>query len=397
MTRVTIESLGQRGEGVADIGGTQVYVPFSLPGDELEVDVTGDHGAIREILRAGGDRAVPICPHFGICGGCQLQHLPPAQYAGFKRSLVTTALSFQGIETDVAQLVDARGAGRRRVTLHARREGAGYMVQRSHDLYAIDTCPILVPALAKAPGLAHAIWQSVGDCDVSITATLTGLDVAVRTDKRAPVAKLMPFAQRQKGLARLALNGELVLQHVVPTVRMGKAVVDLPIGCFLQATETAEATLAALVVEALAGRKAVADLFSGAGPFALRIAESARVGAFDSDKPAIASLEKAVRNTQGLKPVTGKARDLFRDPLAVVELAPFDAAVFDPPRAGAEAQAAELARSKLKTVVGVSCEPRTFARDARILIDGGYRLEQVTPVDQFAYSTHVEIVGVFRR
>lgn len=397
MTRVTIQSLGQRGEGVAEIGGVKVYVPFSLPGEDVEIDVSGDHGAIRDLLRSDAGRAMPICPHFTVCGGCQLQHLPPAQYAEFKRSLVTTTLSFVGIETDVAPLIDARGAGRRRATLHARREGVGYMIQRSHDLYAIDYCPILVPALAKAPEIAHAIWQSVGDCDVSLTATLTGLDIGVRTEKRTQPSRLMRFAQRQKGLARVALNGELVLQQVAPTVRMGKGTIELPIGSFLQATEAAESTLGALVVEGLAGRKAVADLFSGAGPFALRIAESARVAAFDSDEPAIGALAKAVRNTQGLKPITGKARDLFRNPLAAIELASFDGAVFDPPRAGAEAQAAELAQSKLKTIVGVSCEPRTFARDSKILIDGGYRLERVTPVDQFAYSTHVEIVGVFRR
>jgi 23S rRNA (uracil1939-C5)-methyltransferase len=397
MTRVTIQSLGQRGEGVAEIDGAKVYVPFALPGEDVEIDVTGDHGVVREMFREDAARAAPICPHFTMCGGCQLQHLPAAQYAAFKRGLVITALSFQGIEADVAPLVDARGAGRRRATLHARREGVGYMVQRSHDLYAIDTCPILVPALAKVPEIAHAIWQSVGDCDVSATATLTGLDIGVRTEKRAPVSRLMPFAQKQRGLARLALNGEMVLQNAPPAVRMGKATVELPIGSFLQATEAAEATLAALVVEGLAGRKAVTDLFGGAGPFALRLAESARVAAYDSDKPAIASLEKAVRNTQGLNPVTAKARDLFRDPLAAVELKDFDGAVFDPPRAGSEAQATELAQSKLKTIVGVSCEPKTFARDAKILIDGGYTLERVTPVDQFAYSTHVEIVGVFRR
>jgi 23S rRNA (uracil1939-C5)-methyltransferase len=397
MTRVTIQSLGQRGEGVAEIGGAKVYVPFSLPGEDVDIDISGDHGAIREMFVADAARAAPICPHFTMCGGCQLQHLPQAQYAEFKRSLVTTALSFLGIETEVAPLVDARGAGRRRATLHARREGAGYMMQRSHDLYAVDHCPILVPELAKAPEIAHAIWQSVGDCDVSFTAALTGLDIAVRTEKRAPVARLTPFAQRQKGLARLALNGEMVLQNAAPMVRMGKAMVDLPIGSFLQATVAAESALAALVIEGLAGRKAVADLFSGTGPFAFRIAETSKVAAFDSDRPAVAALEKAVRNTQGLKPVTAKVRDLFRDPLAAIELKDFDGAVFDPPRAGAEAQSKELAQSRLKTVVGVSCEPRTFARDAKILIDGGYTLERVTPVDQFAYSTHVEIVGVFRR
>jgi 23S rRNA (uracil1939-C5)-methyltransferase len=182
-----------------------------------------------------------------------------------------------------------------------------------------------------------------------------------------------------------------------PAVKIGRSLVELPVGSFLQATQKAEETLAELVISAVGKAKHVADLFCGVGPFALRLAETARVHAADSDKPATAALAKAVRFTQGLKPVTTLARDLFRDPLAPAELQPFDAVVFDPPRAGAEAQAKELARSKVKAVVAVSCEPKTFARDAAILIAGGYRLESVTPVDQFAWSAHVEVVGVFRR
>ncbi len=206
----------------------------------------------------------------------------------------------------------------------------------------------------------------------------------------------MPLAQQFR-LARLTLNGELVVQAQLPVVAMGKARVETPAGSFLQATEAAELVLSRLVLDGLDGSKSVADLFCGIGPFALRIAETTRLFAADSDKPAIAALSNAVRHTQGLKPVNAVARDLFRDPLAPTELAQFDAVVFDPPRAGAEAQSHELARSKLRTVIAVSCEPRTFARDAAILLAGGYRLESVTPVDQFAWSTHVELVGVFRR
>jgi len=218
----------------------------------------------------------------------------------------------------------------------------------------------------------------------------------VRTERKFKPERLTLLAQRS-GLARMSLNGEIVIESRAPTVRMGKAIVELPLASFLQATAMAEQVLARLVVEGVGSAKSVADLFSGLGPFTLRLAEHAKVFAADSDKAAIAALQKAVKHTQGLKPVTAVPRDLFREPLVPVELNVHDAVVFDPPRAGAEAQARELAKSKVKTVVAVSCDPRTFAHDAAILVGGGYRLETVTPVDQFAWSMHVEMVGVFRR
>jgi 23S rRNA (uracil1939-C5)-methyltransferase len=268
---------------------------------------------------------------------------------------------------------------------------------RSHEVLAIDHCAILVPALGEAaPRMAKLIHAVAGDCDVAFTATDGGLDIAVRTENRPKPQRLVPLGQRLQP-ARLSLNGELVLQGRAPAVQMGKATVELPIGSFLQATEAAEAALAALVLEGVGKAKSVVDLFCGVGPFALRLAEKARVLAADSDRGAIAALEQAVRHTRGLKPLTALRRNLFRDPLAPAELDSYDAIVFDPPRAGAAAQAAEIARSKVRTVVGVSCDPVSFARDAAILAAGGYRLESVTPVDQFAWSAHVEVVGVFRR
>lgn len=397
MTQVTITALVQRGEGIAEIDGQRVYVPFALPGEAVEIAIEGERVALMSVLLPSPDRIEPICGYFGICGGCTLQHMAPAAYAEFKRGLVEAALRHAGIDVPVGQLVEARGIGRRRATLHTRAAGAGYMRARSHDLLDIEACPILVPALQKtAPGIARALHAAVGDSDIGFTATATGLDVTVRNERKLKPQKLVPMAQNLK-LARLSLNGELVLQSQPPSVPMGKALVELPIGSFLQATEAAEEALANLVLAGVKGAKHVADLFCGVGPFALRIAESAKVFAADSDKAAIAALHKAANHTQGLKPVTSLSRDLFRDPLAPAELAPFDAAIFDPPRAGAEAQTRELALSKIKTIVAVSCEPRTFARDAAILIAGGYRLQGVTPVDQFAYSTHVELVGVFKR
>ena len=396
MTTTTISALGQRGEGIAEIGDRRVYVPFTLPGELVDIDVEGERGILLDIQAPSPHRIEPFCPHFGSCGGCQLQHLDPETYGAFKLGLVESALSHANIMTPISPLIDARGAGRRRATLHARKEGVGFMAARSHTVHNLDLCPILVPALAKAPAIARAIHASIGDCDIAFTATLTGIDVAISIDKKAKIERLTPLAQRF-GLARLSLNGETIIQAQAPVLRMGKSPVEIPSGSFLQATEAAETTLAGLVVEALTGSKNVVDLFCGVGPFALRLAETAKVFAADSDKAAIAALIKAHNNTRGLKAITAQRRDLFREPMVPFELTPVDGVVFDPPRAGAEAQAHELARAKIKTIVAVSCEPKTFARDATILIAAGYKLESVTPVDQFAWSTHVELVGVFRR
>lgn len=397
MIETTITSLGQRGEGISEVNGHRVFVPFTLPGERIGVDTDGDRGTLVELLARSANRVEPFCPHFGICGGCSLQHAGPETYATFKRGLVETALSHAGIDVPVGPLVDAAGTGRRRTTLHIRKHGAGYARARTHDILDIETCPILVPSLQKAaPRLAHLLHGIAGDGDVAITATDTGLDLAIKSERKPKSEAIASFGQTNR-VARLAFNGETLYMARPPAVKMGKSLVELPVGSFLQATQKAEETLADLVLAAVGKSKSVADLFCGVGPFALRLAENARVFAADSDKPATAALAKAVRFTQGLKPVTVLARDLFRDPLAPVELQPYDAVVFDPPRAGAEAQAKELARSKVKTVVGVSCEPKTFARDAAILMAGGYRLESVTPVDQFVWSAHVEVVGVFRR
>jgi 23S rRNA (uracil1939-C5)-methyltransferase len=397
MIEVTIESLGQHGDGIAEIAGERVFVPFALPGERVEIAREGERGTLLSVLEASPEGAEPICRYFGTCGGCSLQHLSRETYAAFKRGLVVSALEFAGVAATVDPLLDATMPGRRRATLHVRKTGAGYMRAKSHDVLDIETCPILVPVLSKhAPRIARALHPLAGDADVSFTVTDTGLDLSVRSERKLRAAPLAEFAQAQK-LARLTFNGDSIYMARPPVVRMGKSSVELPPGSFLQATEAAEATLARLVLDSVGKAKAVADLFSGVGPFALRLAETARVYAADSDKPGIAALVKAVNHTQGLKPVEAKPRDLFRDPLAPIELNAFDAVVFDPPRAGAEQQAKELARSKVKTVVAVSCEPKTFARDAAILIAGGYKLERVVPVDQFAYSTHVELVGVFRR
>jgi 23S rRNA (uracil1939-C5)-methyltransferase len=396
MTALTIERMGRRGEAMARHDGKPVYVPYALPGETIRADIAGERGTLLEVLVPSPERVSPFCKHFGVCGGCLLQHWEKSVYRAWKHSLVETALKKAGLDAVVAPLIDAGGSGRRRASIHARKSGAGFMSLRSHNLHPVDLCPILVPALAPAFEIARAIEAKMGDCDVAVTASETGLDVLVKAPRAKDSLVLLPIAQ-DLALARLSLNGEVLLERTAPLVAIGKAQVKLPIASFLQATAAGETALGSLVCDALAGAKSVADLFCGIGPFALRLAEFARVEAVDSDKGGLAALAEAVRRTQGLKPVSTERRDLFREPLTIRELLRFDGVVFDPPRAGAEGQARELAKSSVKHVVAVSCDVATFARDAAILVAGGYRLGSVTPVDQFLWSPHVEIVGTFDR
>jgi 23S rRNA (uracil1939-C5)-methyltransferase len=392
----TIEALGHKGEGVVTLDGKKVYVPFALPGEVIDLDVAGERGALLALRTPAPNRIAPFCPHFGTCGGCQLQHMDAQSYAAFKIGLVETPLRHVGIDAKVEHFVTAHGAGRRRATLHARKDAAGYMRLRSHDLLDLDACPILVPGLKRAPDIARALGAAVGDCDISFTATNAGIDVAIRNaHKGVRAEKLVPLASKL-GLARLALDREMILLRQQPSVTMGRSEVDLPIGSFLQATAEAENVLGDYVIKAVGKTKSVADLFCGIGPFALRLAEIAPVYAADSDKAGIAALDKAVRHTKGLKAVTSKARDLFRDPLTQFELN-FETVVLDPPRAGAQAQVKEIARSKVRHVVIVACDPKSFARDAEHLVQAGFSLEGLIAVDQFAYSTHVELAATFRR
>lgn len=393
---LAITGLGHRGEGVALHESKPVFVPLTLPGETVRAELAGNRGQLIAVLKPAPERVEPFCPHFGGCGGCQLQHMAREFYADWKRGLVADALARAGIAAEIAPLLLAHGAGRRRATLHAKRDRAGFMAIRSHEIHGIETCPILVPALEKAPEIARAIAGVLGPCDVGFTASAVGLDIAVYAKGAKPMAGLARVAERFD-LARLALNGEVILNYRTPFVLMGTAQVPLPVGSFLQATAEAEEALAGLVLAAAQGSKALADLFCGMGPFALRLAARAPVYAADSDKPAIAALDAARRGAKGLKAVTAERRDLFREPLTKFELNRFDCVVIDPPRAGAEAQVRELAGSKVKKVISVSCDPRSFARDAGILIAGGYRMGAVTPVDQFAWSAHVEVVAVFTR
>ena len=396
MTELAITAMGGRGEGLAELAEGRVFVPFSLPGERLEAYIEGQRGEIEDILDASPDRIAPFCRHFSRCGGCQLQHWRAEPYRTWKRNLLVAAMERAGIGVDIGDLVDGHGAGRRRVTLRATPQGAGFTAWRRHDLEVIEACPILAPELANAPEIAMAASRLMGaNAEALITASDTGLDLALSSK-----IKIKPdFAglARKYDLARVALNGEILILRRQPVVEIGAARLELPVLPFLQPTLAGEEALSGLVTQALEPAKRVADLFSGAGTFALRLARSSQVYAVDSDRHAIAACDKALQATPGLKRIGAEQRDLFRDPLLAKELERFDGLVFDPPRAGAEAQAREIAKTKIKRVVAVSCDPTSFARDAAILIDGGYRLTGLTPVDQFRHTAHLECVGVFRK
>ena len=410
--QLTIARLGHRGDGIADTPAGPVYVPYALPGETVTVEAVAGHPDRRHpvhVDKPSHERAQPICKHFGQCGGCAMQHWSLAEYHLWKRSLVVEALAQAGRVAPVDEvIVDAHGAGRRRVVLHARRGvhdllEVGFAAARTHHIVAIDSCPILAPGLAGAVEAAWAIAEAVKSTnkplDIQITATDSGMDVDLRgSGALGPqVTTALARIAQQHRLARLTRHGELVAQAVQPLLKVGRANVLLPPGAFLQATAVGEEALARLVLDHAGRAKHVADLFCGIGPFALRLAENARVTAADSDEAAIGALQRAATTASGLKPVQAAARDLTRRPFMVSELKAFDAVVFDPPRQGAEAQARELAKSTVKTVIAVSCDANTFARDAAILVAGGYRLARVTPLDQFRYSFHVEIVGKFER
>jgi 23S rRNA (uracil1939-C5)-methyltransferase len=410
--RLAIARIGHRGDGIAEGSEGPIYVPYTLPGETAEVNSWPGHPDRRQLIRietASPERIDAICPHFGICGGCALQHWSRPRYHEWKRGLVVEALAQAGISAPelVHPLIDAHGEGRRRAVFHAWRRThgileVGFAALKSHRLVAIDHCPVLAPSLGGAIEASWAIAEALAGegkpLDIQVTATDKGLDVDVRgSGALAParMAELARIAERHR-LARLTRHGELVAKRIAPAVTMGRARVALPPGAFLQATAAGEAALAALVIEHCGGAKTIADLFAGVGPFALRLAERAKMVAADQDEEAIVALREAGK-TPGLKPIAAERRDLFLRPFVASELMRFDAVVFDPPRQGAQAQARELAATRVPLVVAVSCNPSTFARDARTLVDGGYRLMGVTPVDQFLYSAHVELVARFER
>ncbi len=405
-TRLTIGRLGRRGEGVAQGPGGPVFIPYALPHETIIAEIGGERGTLVEVLTPSPDRIAPFCPYFSRCGGCAVQTLAAEAYAQWKCSLVTGALQRAALKGEISGLADAHGVGRRRATFHARypqgRTKVGFTQARSHEIVEILFCPVLAPSMGAALPAARALAQALAGkgkpLDILVTATASGLDIDLRGPgplSEGETQSLIRIAA-DFNLARLSNHGVTVISRRTPVLVMGRALVAPPPGAFLQATEAGEEMLAARVCAHTAGARHIADLFSGIGTFTLRMAEFARVDAFDHDEAALRALKKAA-HVEGLHEVRVMQRDLFKRPLLPQEMSSYEAAVFDPPRAGAAQQAPALAASEVPVIVAVSCNAETFARDAAILCGGGYELLEVEPVDQFRHSPHVEIVATFRR
>jgi 23S rRNA (uracil1939-C5)-methyltransferase len=405
---VTIARLGLHGDGVAETPGGAVFVPFVLAGERVRVDVAGERARLVEVLEASPARIAPVCGHFTVCGGCALQHMGRDEERSWKSALVAAAFRHQGIEAPLQPMIAAGTAERRRAVFAARRTRAGailgFHAPCSHDIVDLAECPILLDGISsRLPALRALVAPLLsrsGEARVTVVAAGNGIDVAIADGKpEVSVAERGEIAAHARAaqVLRLSIGSDIVYAGGEPVIRFGTVAVTPPPGVFLQAVAGVEARMAALIVTAVGKAKRVADLFCGVGTFSFPLAAKAEVLAVDGNRVAIGALEAAFKRAQGIKPVRTKVRDLFSEPLSVKELEPFDAVVFDPPRAGAQTQAARLAKSKVATIVAVSCAPATLARDVRTLLEGGFVLEAVTPVDQFEFSSHVEAIAVLRR
>nr|WP_170539698.1 class I SAM-dependent RNA methyltransferase [Ruegeria arenilitoris] len=399
----TILRLGHQGDGIAE---GPVYAPRTLPGERVSGALDGSVLTDIKVLTPSDDRVKPPCRHYKSCGGCQLQHASDAFVADWKVEVVRTALAAQGLQAEMRPILTSPPQSRRRATIAVRRTKkgalAGFHGRASDVITEIPDCQLLDPALTAAIPVAKALAELGGSRKGVLSVTLTlseaGLDVSVQGGKPldGPLELALAQATEQHGLARLAWDGEVIAMRNPPAQRFGPAAVVPPPGAFLQATKDGEQALTQAVFEIVGPAKRVVDLFAGCGTFSLPLAQRAEVHAVEGAADMTRALDQGWRKSTGLKQVTTEARDLFRRPLMPDELRRFDAVVLDPPRAGAEAQVAELAQARRPVIAYVSCNPVTFARDAKILVQAGYALEWVQVVDQFRWSSHSELVGSFK-
>lgn len=406
--RLVIERLGHLGDGIAmaeDASGKMVpvYAPGFLPGEVVEGDLVKDSLTGGKIITPSADRVKPPCPHAKSCGGCLMQHAADPFVAAWKEGIVRGALAGQGLDAPFLPMAISPPRSRRRATITGRKTKGGVLMgfhaRGSDTLVAIPNCQLLHPDLIASFPALEALVRLGGsrttELQMTVTRSLAGADVSVTGGKPLDAPAQMELARlcEEHGFARLTWNGETVALRAAPMQRFGKALVAPPPGAFLQATAEGESALLKAVALAIGSARKVADLFAGCGTFSLPLAERAEVHAVEGDAAMTLALEKAARNTDGLKRVTVEARDLFRRPLEPDEFKGVEAVVIDPPRAGAEAQTDRLAAAKVPVIAYVSCNPATFARDAKVLVAAGYRLDWVQVVDQFRWSAHVELAA----
>lgn len=407
MVTATIEALGDRGDGQFTLEDKTINVPLALPGEKAKVFVDGRFGLLEDLIEENPERVEPQCRHYSLCGGCSLQHMSWESYYDFKRSRVDKALARQNISFPGYEIFKSEPRSRRRVTLTAKRGAKGFEVgflrRRSKELERISDCVIATSSingiLPHLPPVLNTL-KLPKETKLTITQTQTGIDVAISERAGVPsmhAADRIATLCRKAKLARLSANREVLFEDRPPELGVGTARVIPPPGGFLQASETAEQQLADFVLSGIRGKKlkTALDLYSGSGTFTLRLATRLSVHAVELERDALKALEYAAHRTKKLKPITLECRNLEKRPLEEKALSRFDVVVLDPPRAGAERQITHLARSNVETILYVSCDPTTFSRDARILLDGGYDMTDFITVDQFLWSHHIEVAARF--
>ncbi len=404
-TRVKIDRLGHQGDGIAVVDGNDVFIPFVIPNEVVEGEITNGRMSSPRIVEPVSERIKAPCRHFKTCGGCLTQHINDDMLAEWKQNSVRETLARNGLTPEFRDIQTSPPHSRRRAVFTARRTKKGAMIgfhgRASDTLIDLLDCTLIRPEILAAldglKDLTRIGASRKGEIRISVTHSIGGLDIELRDAKELEPAQLVEvsaIAQREK-YARVVWNDEVVLQIQPPVQQFGKARVLPPPSAFLQATREGETTLIAAVREICQDSKRVLDLFAGCGTFSLPIAETAEVHAVEGEGDMLTALDTAWRQTTGLKTVTTETRDLFRRPLLLDDFKGFDAAIIDPPRTGAKAQVEMLAPSGIRKIAFVSCNPATFARDAQVLITAGYALDWVQVIDQFRWSAHSELVAQF--
>lgn len=408
MTEVKIDFIGHKGDGVAHLNGNAVYIPFTLEGETLIIQGSGPRRDILEIKQTSSDRIEPICKHFGTCGGCQLQHMQEQTYLKWKIKLVTEPLSRVGITQTPEAIISFNDASRRKCVFNAQRTHQGMQLGFSekarNEIVAIEACPILVSEINERLPLLRDLVNSVpttkNPIRISVLSTENGLDISIEDAKPLSAAERQTLIKKTVAnkFTRLTINDEVLIKTAEPHIKIASTIISPPPAAFVQALKEAEDTMTDIVADFLKGCKQVADLYCGIGTFALKLAENSQVYAVEESQMALESLDQAWRQTGGiLKQVKTEKRNLERRPVTFGELKKMDGLVFDPPRAGAELQCKQIAKSRVKKVAAVSCNPTTLAVDLEILLASGFKIKRIIPIDQFKYTPHVEVVVLLER